>query len=109
MAANEVTGPDVVVDVVEDPHCDFARDDCNDVGDYFWNDYNDEALDVDEDDDDEEFEVLTPSRDETCKHPSNEQLASHQPITKNQDFVDLTTEGNINPCIEAYIGLSSQL
>ena len=93
MAASETTGTDVVVDVVEDPHCDFVRDDCDDAGDYFRNDDDDEVLDVEEDDDDEEFQVRTPSRaDQTNKHPFNERPSSQQPFTQNQVSIDLTTE-----------------
>ena len=71
---------------------------------FFWNDDDDEVLDVDDVDDDDEFELLTPSCDQTIKHPSNEQTKSQQPFTQNQDSIKLTTEGNINPFIEAYRG-----
>ena len=77
------TKTDVVVDVVEDPHCGEARDDADDADDYYWNcdddDDDDEVLDVDQDDyDNEECEVVTPSREPISKHPSNEKPASHQ-------------------------------
>ena len=76
VAASETTGPDAVVDVVDDPRCDVERDGYDEADDYFWNDDDDEVLDVDDDDDDEEFEVLTPSLDQTNKRPSNEQPTS---------------------------------
>jgi hypothetical protein len=100
--ADETNVTDVVVDVVDDSRCDEARSDCDDADDYFWNNDDDEALDVDENDNDEECEVLLPSRDPISIQPSTEQLASHQPIAQNQDSIDLTTEGDLNPFIEAY-------
>ena len=68
------------------------------------NNSNDEVLDVDEDDDYEECEVVTPSRDLASKQSSNEQPASQQPFRQNKDSVDLTTEGDVNMFIEAYRG-----
>ncbi len=102
VAANDTKATGVVVDVVDDSRCDEARDDCDDADDYFWNNDDDEVLDVDENDDDEECEVLSPSRDPISIQPSTEQLASQQPIAQNQDSIDLTTEGDLNPFIEAY-------
>ena len=59
-------------------HCDEAREDCDDADDFLGNsDDDEEVLDVDEDNDDEECEAVTPSRDPTSKQPSNEQPTSH--------------------------------
>ncbi len=52
-------------------NCDEARDDCVDADDFCGNgDDDEEALDVDEDNDDEECEAVTPSRDPTSKQPT---------------------------------------
>ena len=59
-AIREIEVTDVVVDVEEDPHCEEARDDCDDADDYCLVSYDNEVLDVDEDGDDEECEEVTP-------------------------------------------------